>query len=923
MLKKVCALMATAAVAAGGLVLATSGVAEAAKVANPGNVNFVFDSGFLQIRDETFETGGGGDQVVAHSTVAANGSFTINSLTFPPIPPVDGPLGDVNISIQFHSGSGNVNPLTGAMNIAFVITIHADGTGLGSDCRIPNISINASTGASGGVPYNPANGTVTVADHTFSVPGATGCSTFPINVNNEINNELGLPSPSGQNHAVFGGHASPILTRALVASFTATPQSGPAPLNVAFDASASTHTRPITNHQWDFDGNGTFDLSTGAVPVANTTYTTAGTRAVKLRITDQDGDTAESTLSVVVGPPRPDVVIDKSGQENVIVGDTTDFILEVTNVGGAATSGTTTVTDTLPAGLTYQSSTGTGWSCGAALQVVTCTSTDVIAAFGGGFPDLTITALADGSVADQTVTNTAGVTTDDELFTGSSDSTDILLIPEGIDLDIDKVHDPDDGLFVGQRATYVISVENIGTVPAEDTVHVRDELPAGAAFFSVSGGLDWLCSHSAGVVDCFSNEDVDPDEALDDIRIRVTLTPDVTSPLSNTATVEVEGESNVNNDSATDTGEVLGFAVDYDIFKAQLGDLVVGEPGIYGIGVQNVGTATGGGTVTVTDELPTGITYAGFTGDSWSCGAVGQTVTCTHPGGVEGGDLLPGITLNVAVDEAAIPSVTNTATVSGAGDANSVNDSASHTSTVRQPQGDLTISKTHEGNFVTQADGVWTITVRNLAAERAEGPTTVVDALPAGVTFVGAGGVGWSCAAALPIVTCTYAADIPGLASAPALAVIVNPPDGAPEIVTNVAQVSNATDTNANNDGTVDPTRIDRRSTATTTIEADAIVLRVNLLPVSISVLNAPYATLRSGGTPLPGKLVTFRTANGGLICTATTDSQGVATCGVGVPVLLGMITQARYTATFAGDFDYASSQDEGAILQVQGLRIP
>ena len=924
--KKVLALVATAAVAAGGLVLGISEVADAAKVANPGNATLSFDSGTLQIRDEVFEAGSSEDQVVAGVTVQANGSYTVNSLSFPPIPPIDGPIGDINVTISLLSGSGNVNPLTGVMSLNLSIRIDIDGNGVGGDCKVSPINISASTSQSGGVAYNPTNGRVTLADHTFSVPGASGCSTFPINVNNEINSQLGLPSPSGQNHAVFSGGFSPILNRALVASFSATPAAGPAPLVVAFDASSTFHTRPISSYQWDFDGNGTFDQTT-AGPTTGTTYTTAGSRTVRLRVTDADGDTADTTRLVVVGPPAPDLVIDKSGDPNVTVGSTTDFTLQVSNVGGAATSGTTTVTDTLPGGLSYSSFAGTGWTCGAAAQVVTCTSTDVVPAFTGTFPPLTVTALADGTVADVTVTNSASVTTDGEIFTGSSDSSDIELIPNGIDLQVTKVHDEDDGLFVGQRATYVISVENIGTVAAENTIQLTDELPEGADLFSVSGGLDWLCSHSAGVVTCTTNQDVGPGESLDDVRIRVTLTPAVTSPLSNTATVSVDGESNEANNSGTDTGEVLGYEVDYEIFKAQLGDLIVGEPGTYGIGVKNVGTATGGGPVTVVDELPTGITYVGFSGDGWDCGAVGQTVTCTHPGGVEGGDLLPGITLQVAVGPAAVPSVTNTATVSGAGDVNADNDAASHTSTVREPIADLTISKTHQGNFVTGSNGTYTIEVRNLAVERADGPTTVVDTLPAGVTYVSAGGTGWSCdPTALPQVTCTYAGSIAGLDSAPPISLVVFAPDGAPATVTNQVTVANAHDVDTSDNGTSDPTRIDRRAVTPTTLEADAIVLRLNvmLLPrVSISVLNAPYAVLTSDGQPVPGKLVTFRVLNrSAVLCSAVTDADGVATCPGDLVVYLQTLTSLRYHADFDGDVDYAPAHDEAAIIHLNGLRI-
>src|SRR5688572_32344696 len=44
----------------------------------------------------------------------------------------------------------------------------------------------------------------------------------------------------------------------------------------------------------------------------------------------------------------------------------------VRNVGTLPAPGPMTLTDTLPAGLTYVSGTGSGWSCSAAEQTVTC-----------------------------------------------------------------------------------------------------------------------------------------------------------------------------------------------------------------------------------------------------------------------------------------------------------------------------------------------------------------------------------------------------------------------------------------------------------------------------------------------------------------------------------------------------------------------
>ena len=123
---------------------------------------------------------------------------------------------------------------------------------------------------------------------------------------------------------------------------------------------------------------------------------------------------------------------------------------------------------------------------------------------------------------------------------------------------------------------------------------------------------------------------------------------------------------------------------DLAISKTHSGNFTVGLNGSYTLSVTNNGPSAEPGTITVTDTLPAGLSYVSATGTGWTCGAVGQDVTCTHAGPLTSGASLPDITLTVGVAAAAAPSVTNTASVSGtAFDNQAGNDSSSDPTVVQ------------------------------------------------------------------------------------------------------------------------------------------------------------------------------------------------------------------------------------------------
>src|SRR5262249_34126855 len=80
--------------------------------------------------------------------------------------------------------------------------------------------------------------------------------------------------------------------------------------------------------------------------------------------------------------------------------------------------------------------------------------------------------------------------------------------------------------------------------------------------------------------------------------------------------------------------------------------------------------------ITVTDMLPSSMTFVSATGVSWTCSATGQIVTCTRSLALAAGSA-PSITLTVAMAESPLPAVNNTVTVSTAEHLNPANNTGS------------------------------------------------------------------------------------------------------------------------------------------------------------------------------------------------------------------------------------------------------
>ena len=205
-----------------------------------------------------------------------------------------------------------------------------------------------------------------------------------------------------------------------------------------------------------------------------------------------------------------------------------------------------------------------------------------------------------------------------------------------------------------------------------------------------------------------------------------------------------------------------------------------GTPYTYTVSVNNQPPASGGQGGTATGisldvQLPTNVSAPSYTlgsGQSATYNSTTHVLTWT----INSLAVNTSVSLDLSVTPNAVTA--NTATTATASnlvlteaDYDSGNDTASTNVTIR-PSPDLSITKTHAGDFTVQQADSWTLVVSNAAAAGTGtnvGALTVTDTLDSNLTFQYGSGTNWSCNAIGQVVTCSYSQDLPAGSSTPTL----------------------------------------------------------------------------------------------------------------------------------------------------------
>jgi uncharacterized repeat protein (TIGR01451 family) len=263
----------------------------------------------------------------------------------------------------------------------------------------------------------------------------------------------------------------------------------------------------------------------------------------------------------------------------------------------------------------------------------------------------------------------------------------------------------------------------------------------------------------------------------------------------------------VTNASISSTSGTLSGAQctpDMTLAKTHAGNFTRGLTASYTIPVSNISPyGPTSAPVIINDTLPLGVIPISATGAPWSCSIASQTVSCFDPNVIPANTTYP-ITVTVNVAQTAPSTVTNTAVVSGGGEINLTNDTATDVATVVSTA-DLSITNAASPDPVAAGANItYTQVVTNNGPSAADN-ATLVEAVPANTTFVSVTApAGWTCnTPAVGLsgnVACSTLSMAGGTAATFSLIVKVNPGTASGTVITDTATASSSvSDPNSSN----------------------------------------------------------------------------------------------------------------------------
>ena len=518
-------------------------------------------------------------------------------------------------------------------------------------------------------------------------------------------------------------------------------------------------------------------------------------------------DTDPTTILI-----EPDLALDVSTSGDFIVGDPGPVTFTATNESVVPIGAPTTVSTSLPAGLTVTSVSGSGWDCGATTIGGSSISCDYTAGLAPleTTPNLVAQLAVDhpaypGVQIDAALANTA-----DAYDENDTDSQAVTVRR----LDVSMTKSAVRSFTVGIEGQYRLSVSNLGDAATVGPVRVLDTLPPQLRLNSVSGG-GWNCSASTPggqQIDCTLNSAIAAGSSAANLNVRVTVLDAAAEAgeVTNVATVDTErddrgvtADSPVNGNN-TDDEVTKAVSVDLSIEGTHGATFRTGTVQTYSLKIRNVGffPTVPGAPVDVVDDLPAGMVpqMADIWTDrsGWTCtdlnegtvAAPDHKVTCELPApSPSGSAILKGGTATIEIpvevrDPAVNPSL-NVAEVSTEKD-NSVDRSPNNRSVDSTAVSRIDLATTASQSIAPRAGSIGEVSVDvvNDGNNDTVEPTVVTIPLASSTSYRPTGSTltGWQCTSAGSgtSVVCTRLAAIAAGTSAPPLKVRMNVSPSAP-----------------------------------------------------------------------------------------------------------------------------------------------
>lgn len=439
---------------------------------------------------------------------------------------------------------------------------------------------------------------------------------------------------------------------------------------------------------------------------------------------------AEADLSAVKSAPSTPPV----------PGQNATYSVDVVNIGPSVAVDAT-LTDTLPAGLTYVSSS-LGADCvvsgsPATGQTVVC---DLGTVAVGVLPAITFIVAIDPALTGS-IQNTATVDSATEDPTPSDNtSVDTTNLAPSANLALTKSIDPATAV-AGTNATFTLSVTNAGPSDAAGVV-ITDTLPVGFSF--VSAGTDARCVDTGGgVVECSEAGPFAPGAAAlsFDVVAQVDSGQAADSQLTNAAVVSADTPDGDESDNAAAAVTDISRVADIGVAKSVApSTAVAGTSVIYTIEVVNNGPSDGS-SIIVSDLMPVGLTVTSIEPSAGiSCSSTDSNVSCVVLELAAGSSTTIEVNADIAPNVADGGVLTNSVTVDGAEpDPVTSNDAASADLTVNR-QVNLGITKTADASPLAVAGTPQPFEIEVVNVGLSDASSVVVeDVLPAGATFDEAG----------------------------------------------------------------------------------------------------------------------------------------------------------------------------------------